>query len=194
MRQRGVGTLAPALELPTAAGVPWSLDAARGRSVLLSFLGPANCLFCRAHVIRLIQARDHVVRLGAEVVLVAYHDPELVMAKMMHSLNLPFVLLVDETKSAYARWGLGRVGVRTYLHPGLYWGIARMVFRRETPLGDVADESQMGGDFVVDRDGRLAFVNRLRSLHDRARVDDLLAVVERLSADARPPLRPTPRA
>ena len=145
----------------------------------MSFLGPANCLFCRAHVIRLVQARERIAEVGVEVVLVAYHDPELLMAKMMHSLNLPYILLVDRTKQAYADWGLGRVTPKALFHPGLYLAAMRMFFSGERSLGDVADQTQMGGDFVVDRQGRLAYVNRLRSFHDRASVDQLLMAAAR---------------
>ena len=180
MTPRGVGAPAPPLELFTAAGEPWSLGKVRGRNVILSFLGPANCLFCRAHVIRLIQARDRIADTGAEVVLVAHHDPELMMSKMMHSLNLPFVLLFDKTRDAYQRWGLGTVGFKAFVRPGLYMEMARVLLRRETSLGRAPDQTQMGGDFIVDRDGRLVFANRLRSFHDRAKVDDLLAVIERI--------------
>ena len=168
------------MELLTAAGEPWSLAGVRGRNVILSFLGPANCLFCRAHVIRLIQARDRIAETGAEVVLIAHHDPELMMSKMMHSLNLPFTLLFDKTRSAYQRWGLGTVGVKAFVRPGLYLEMARVLLRRERSLGRAPDQTQMGGDFVVDRDGRLVFANRLRSFHDRAKVEDLLAVVEKI--------------
>jgi peroxiredoxin len=180
MRPAGLGAPAPPLELSTATGETWSLGAVRGRSVILSFLGPANCQFCRAHVIRLIQARERIETLGTEVALVAYHDPELVMTQMMRSLNLPFVLLVDRTKRTYADWGLGNVTAAAFLHPSLYMALAKLILRREPSLGDVPDRTHVGGDFVVDRDGRLAFVHRLRSLHDRAKVDDLLAVVERI--------------
>lgn len=40
-----------------------------------------------------------------------------------------------------------------------------------------SDPIQMGGDFVVDRAGTLVSVNRMRSLHDRAHVQDRLAAV-----------------
>ena len=181
MARRDVGTTAPPLELPTAAGAPWSLADLRGRNVILSFLGPANCLFCRAHVIRLIQARERLVEANAEVVLVAHHDPELMMAKMMHSLNLPFTLLFDSTRAAYRRWGLGTVNLKAFVvRPGVYLAMARMIIRREKTLGAVPDRNQMGGDFIVDRHGTLVFANRLRSFHDRAKVDDLLAVIDRL--------------
>jgi len=175
-----MGAPAPPLDLPTAAGDPWSLATLRGRNVILSFLGPANCLFCRAHVIHLIQARERIAEAGAEVVLIAHHDPELMMSKMMHSLNLPFVLLFDKTRAAYQRWGLGTVGFKAYVRPGLYLGVARILLRREKSLGHVPDRTQMGGDFVVDRNGKLVFVNRLRSFHDRAKVEDLLAAVRKI--------------
>jgi peroxiredoxin len=180
MRHRDLGAPAPPLALPTSSGETWSLEQTRGRRVLLSFLGPANCQFCRAHVIRLIQARDRIATLGTEVALVAYHDPELVMTQMMRSLDLPFVLLVDTTKRTYADWGIGRVNAKSYLHPSLYLAIVKLILRREPPLGEVSDRSLVGGDFVIDREGRVAFAHRLRSLHDRPKVDELLAVVERI--------------
>ena len=180
MTPRGLGAPAPPLELLTAAGQPWSLATLRDRNVIVSFLGPANCMFCRAHIIRLIQARDRIAESGAEVVLVAHHDPELMTAKMLHSLDLPFTLLFDTTKAAYRRWGLGTVDFRAFVRPGMYMELARILLRREKSLGSAPDQTQMGGDFIVDRRGTLAFANRLRSFHDRATVDDLLAVVDRL--------------
>jgi peroxiredoxin len=172
----GVGAPAPPLELPAADGRTRSLAEFRGRPVLLSFLGPAHCTMCRAHVIRMIQARERIAEAGAEVVLVAYHDPELLMSKMLSDLALPYLLLLDLKKQAYVRWGLGQVGVRAFLVPSLYLALAKAAFRPSFP--PEPDRGQMGGDFVVDRSGRLAFVNRMRSLHDRAPVPDLLAAAQ----------------
>jgi hypothetical protein len=132
-------------------------------------------------VIRLIQARERIVQANTEVVLIAHHDPELMMSKMMHSLNLPFALLFDSTRTAYRRWGLGNVGLSAFvLRPGLYLEAARVLLRREKSLGPAPDRTQMGGDFIVDRHGTLVFANRLRSFHDRAKVDDLLALISTL--------------
>ena len=44
----------------------------------------------------------------------------------------------------------------------------------ERPSGDTL---QLGGDFVVDRDGRLAYAYRSRGPDDRPSVDDLLDAV-----------------
>jgi hypothetical protein len=148
---------------------------------MVSFLGPANCLFCRAHVLRLVQARDEVAKLGADVIFVAFHDPELLMSKMMHDLDLPYVLLYDPSRQAYARWGLGQATLRSRLTPGLYLAMLREVFKvmigRERSLGEASDPGQLGGDFVVNGAGRLVFVKRMKSFHDRASIGELLAAL-----------------
>ncbi len=192
MAQRGraeYGALAPALDLPTPAGGPRSLEEFRGRPVVVSFLGPANCLFCRAHVLRLVQARDEVAKLGADVILVAFHDPDLLMSKMMHDLELPYVLLYDPARQAYAQWGLGQATLRSKLTPGLYLAMLRELLKvmtgRERALGDASDPGQLGGDFVVNGAGRIVFVKRMKSFHDRASIGDLLAALAAPTAASR---------
>jgi peroxiredoxin len=176
-----IGAPAPPLDLPTAAGERRSLQEFQGRPVLVSFLGPAHCLFCRAHVIRVIQARTELERLGAGVIFVAHNDPELLTAKMLHDLDLPYLLLLDRTKAAYAQWGLGQAGLRSNLSPGLYWAMLKVVLKvlsgRESSLGTAPGRNQLGGDFVVDRAGKLVFVNSRRSFHDRAKMTDLLTAL-----------------
>ena len=176
-KTRGIGTPAPPLELPAATGERRSLREFLGRPVVLSFLGPANCVLCRAHVIRTIQARDDFAALGAEVVLVAFHDPELMMAKMLHDLKLPYLLLLDSARTSYAAWGLGQVGLRSFLMPGMYIALLKMLLGGTPSLGTAPKSNQLGGDFVVDRAGRLVFANRMRSIHDRASIPDLLAAL-----------------
>jgi thioredoxin-dependent peroxiredoxin len=177
----GIGTAAPLLDLPTATGERRTLAEFKGRPTLISFLGPAHCLFCRAHVIRVIQARDEIGSLGAEVILVAYHDPEMLTTKMLHDLDLPYTLLLDSTRATYARWGLGQANLQSMLSPGLYWAtfkvLLRVMFKRERALGTSPNATQLGGDFVVDPSGKLVYVNRMTSFHDRARMTDLLAAL-----------------
>jgi peroxiredoxin len=181
-----VSAPAPPLDLPTASGERRSLQEFRGRPVMISFLGPAHCLFCRAHVIRVIQARHEIESLGAVVVFVAHNDPELLTAKMLHDLELSYILLLDPTRTAYARWGLGQAGVRSVLSPGLYWATLKTALKvwlgKESSLGKAPGRVQLGGDFVVDRAGKLVFVNRLKSFHDRAKITDLLDALRAVPA------------
>ena len=174
-------SLAPPLELPTPGGGRRSLEEFRGRPVMVSFLGPAGCLFCRAHVIRTIQAKDAIADAGGNVVFVVYSDPELVMSRMMHDLNLPYLLMVDSERQAYERWGLGPATLRSKLMPSLYWETLKEIFKvisgRERALKEEPGPRQLGGDFVVNRDGLLVFEHRMKSFHDRASIDDVLSAM-----------------
>ncbi len=170
-----VGSAAPALDLPTADGTGRrSLADFRGKPVLVSFLGPAHCNFCRAHVIRAIQRRDDIARLGAEVLLVGFEDPRQMTAMMLQDLNLPFTLLIDATRDTYRRWGMSEATWRSYVTPGLYLASLISVLRRERQFKIQPGPRQLSGDFVVGRDGRLAFAKRLTSYHDRASMSALL--------------------
>jgi peroxiredoxin len=173
-----LGAAAPQLDLPDATGARRSLTEFRGRPVIVSFLGPSNCAFCRAHVIRAIEARDDIERAGGDVIFVAFNDPGLMMSQMMHDLALPYTLLLDPDRAAYRSWRLGKAGIRSLLTPGLYWAGLKVALRREPSMGDAPDPGQLGGDFVVDREGRLAFVNRMRSFYDRAAMPRLIAALE----------------
>jgi peroxiredoxin len=174
-----VGTAAPPLVLPSAdGGGERSLAEFRGRPVLVSFLGPAHCSFCRAHVIRTIQHHDEFRRRSADVVFVAYQDPELLMSKMLRDLDLPFTLLLDPTLAAYRRWGLDQARLINWLAPGFYLGIAKFLLAREPDLGNSPGPVQMGGDFVVGRDGTLVFAHWMKSFHDRAAVPRLLSALD----------------
>jgi peroxiredoxin len=173
-----VGAPAPQLELPDATGVRQSLTEFRGRPVMVSFLGPSNCAFCRAHVIRTIEARGDIERAGADVIFVTFNDPGLMLSQMLHDLNLPYALFLDPERAAYRAWGLGQASFRSLLVPGLYWAGLKAALRREPSMGEAPDPGQLGGDFVVDREGRLTFVNRMRSFHDRAALPRLVAALE----------------
>jgi alkyl-hydroperoxide reductase/thiol specific antioxidant family protein len=165
------------------------LEHFKDRPLLVSFLGPAHCLFCRAHVIRLIQARNEIDSLGASVIFVAYHDPELLTTKMMHDLDVPYTLLLDPTRATYERWGLGRIGMEGMLSPGLYWAALKVtlsvMLKREKSLGTSPGAPQRGGDFVVNCARDFAFVNRMRSFHDRPKLEDLLTALRRCSEGGR---------
>jgi peroxiredoxin len=173
-----LGVPAPPLELPAAGGERRSLEEFRGRPVIISFLGPANCNFCRGHILKMVSAQDRIQKSGAEVIFVAFHDPELMMSKMLRDLDLSFVLLLDRAREAYARWGLGTGTLKALLRPGLAWAILKLMLKRPQSLGSAPPHhNQLGGDFVVDRAGKLVFVNRMKSVYDRADIDDMLAAV-----------------
>jgi peroxiredoxin len=105
---------------------------------------------------------------------VAYDEQSLLQAKMLHDLELPFPLLLDRKRTAYAAWGLGRTNLfGAMLSPSLNWRYFRLLLAGERFLGIAPDMFQLGGDFVVDARGMIRFAHRMRNNGDRAPVASL---------------------
>lgn len=122
------------------------------------------------------------MRLGAEVLLVAYDEPSLLAAKLLFEIKVPFELVLDLTKETYCRWGMGRSNIfKTVLSPTLSFRYLKLLLKGERFLGVAPDMYQLGGDFVIDREGRLAFAHRMRHNGDRVAVGSLLDELERVA-------------
>jgi AhpC/TSA antioxidant enzyme len=126
-----------------------------------------------------IERRDEIEALNAAVLLVAYDKPSLLSAKMLHDVELPFPLLLDQSKETYAQWGMGRTGLTgAMLSPELNVRYFKLILSGERFLGFAPDMFQLGGDFVVDGEGTLAFAHRMTNNGDRASVGSLFDVVK----------------
>ena len=122
----------------------------------------------------------------AAVLAVAYDEPSLLAAKALHHLELPFPLAIDRDRRAYAAWGLGRTNLfGAMLSPSLNWRYLRLLLAGERFLGFAPDMFQLGGDFVVDPAGRIAFAHRMKNNGDRAAVADLLEALRRAGTAGR---------
>jgi hypothetical protein len=131
----------------------------------------------------MIGERDRIMRLGAEVLLVAYDEPSLLAAKLLFEIKVPFELTLDRTKETYRRWGMGRANIfRNVLSPTLGLRYLKLLLKGERFLGLAPDMYQLGGDFVVDREGRIVFAHRMRHNGDRVAVNFLLTELERVAA------------
>jgi peroxiredoxin len=95
-------------------------------------------------------------------------------------LGLAYPVLTDEDRRAYRDYGLGRGPWWRVWGLGTLRQYARLLrggARLERPQEDTL---QLGGDFVVDRQGRVAYAYRSRGPSDRPSVDQLVAAVRRL--------------
>ena len=133
----------------------------------------------------MIKRRKEIEALGAAVVLVAYDEPALLSAKMLHEVTLPFPLLLDRTREAYTRWGMGRTGLTgAMLSPSLNLRYIKLLAKGERFLGFAPDMFQLGGDFIVNKQGTLVFAHRMRNNGDRADTGKLLSEVARAAGGA----------
>jgi len=113
---------------------------------------------------------------GAAVVLITFTRPRNLRG-FRRRLALAYPVLADETRAVYRAYGLQRGSwwrVWGLKSVRAYGRLLRQGRRLERPSGDTL---QLGGDFVVDWDGRLAYAYRSRGPDDRPSVDDLLDAV-----------------
>ena len=128
----------------------------------------------------MIKRREEIEALGAAAIFVAFDEPALLSAKMLHEVALPFPLLLDRTRETYARWGMGRTGLTgAMLSPSLNLRYLKLLAKGERFLGFAPDMFQLGGDFVVDKQGTLVFAQRMRNNGDRADTGKLIDQVAR---------------
>lgn len=125
--------------------------------------------------------RDRLDDLGSRtaVALVTFSDVGSIHDYLRRH-DLPFPVLVDANRASYRSYGLGR-GSLTRV-----WGIraARrwIELLREGGVGAMGrpteDTLQLGGDFVIDSEGRLAWGFWGEGPDDRPAVDELVDAVK----------------
>lgn len=113
---------------------------------------------------------------GAAVVLITFTRPRNLRG-FRRRLGLSYPVLADETRAAYRAYGLGRGSWRRVwgLHTLKAYG--RLLRAGRRPRLPAADTLQLGGDFVVDSEGRVVYAYRSAGPDDRPSVDDLVTAV-----------------
>jgi hypothetical protein len=94
-----------------------------------------------------------------------------------HRLGTSYPVLADETLAVYRAYGLGRGPwwrIWSFRTLRAYGRLLRSGARLSRPTEDTL---QLGGDFVVDSHGVLAYAYRSRRPDDRPSIDELIAAV-----------------
>jgi peroxiredoxin len=121
-------------------------------------------------------------RLGAAVLVVSQARPER-LAAFLRDQPLPFPVAADPERAAYRAFGLERTSWARVLRPGVVLRYLRLIFRgwRPRQAEEGEDVLQLGGDFVLDGQGRLACAYRSAEPTDRPAVEALLQAVRQAS-------------
>lgn len=119
---------------------------------------------------------------GGTAVFVVHDDPERTRKQLLAGLDpVPFPILIDRDREAYASWGLGRAPWwQVWLDPQVWQQYARLIASGHRIRGAGADTLQLGGDFIVAPDGTIAY-SRPQRRDDRPPVGQLLTTIERLA-------------
>lgn len=127
--------------------------------------------------------RDRLDDLGDTAVAgVTFADPGRLAGHREH-LDLPFPLLADPERTLYRRFGLERAPLWRIYNPGTLRLYGQLLARGRRLRRPVDDTRQLGGDFVIDANGRLAAAFRPLSPDDRPSIDDLVVAVSRARSD-----------
>lgn len=127
---------------------------------------------------KVLQRRDRLAAAGAEAVFVVHDEPAAVRAGLLDGLDVGFPVLVDLERRAYHDWRLRRASFASiWLSPPVWRQYARLLRTGERLRRTGRDTRQLGGDFVIGRDGTLAYA-RPQEADNRPPVGVLLAAVE----------------
>lgn len=89
----------------------------------------------------------------------------------------PFPFLLDQELVAYRAFGLKHSALRAWSPRNLlYYAKARL--QGQKTLGNRGDTHQLGGDFVVDGNGRILLAHPSRDPVDRPSISELLQAVQ----------------
>lgn len=132
---------------------------------------------------KVLSQRERIDAVGTAV-FVVHDSPERVLGGFLRGLEVPYPVLVDSELDAYRSWGLRRASWRaTYLSPRIIGAYARRVVLHGERLPRPGSHTlQLGGDFVIDRNGRIALAHPQRAADDRAPAIKLVRELEAAAA------------
>jgi peroxiredoxin len=123
---------------------------------------------------------DEIRSMGAEVLVVSFEPVERLPAyRALH--GWPFPVVSDPDRAAYRAFGLGSAGWSTLLRPRVMLRYAALLLQGYRQRTSDEDVHQLGGDFVLDADRRVAYAHRSTDPVDRPPAGDLVEVVRRLT-------------
>lgn len=132
------------------------------------------------------------IEAAGTAVFVAFDSPQRLRASLLHGLDVPYPLLADRDRAAYAAWGLGRGSMLDiWADPRVWARYAAELVRGARLRRPGTDTLQLGGDFIVNPAGTVAYARPQRR-DDRPPVAELLRALEDAAAafPRTPPRRP----
>lgn len=117
--------------------------------------------------------------IGARIACITFADPER-LAGFQRKMQLPYGLYADPGREVYRAFGFERASLRrVWLDPRVWWRYAVLLARGRRPQASEEDTLQLGGDAVLDAEGRLSWLYLSRGPEDRPAVDELVRATAR---------------
>lgn len=131
------------------------------------------------------QVRDHqrdIESTGAKILAVSFGSPREVQ-EYREYFSVSVTIASDLDRSTYRAFGLGQGSLTAVYGPAAIRQHLRL--RKQgfaaAPSSPSQDTLQLGGDFVIDREGRIVFAHRGTSGDDRPPVEALVAACRKIA-------------
>jgi len=111
---------------------------------------------------------------GAEVVAISF-EPRERLFQLTRQLQLPFTILSDPERDVYAAYSLEQGNWLKIFSPKTIWTYVKHFARGRRYHHAASDWKQLGGDFVLDKDGTVLCEHRGQTPSDRPTVASLIA-------------------
>ncbi|CAN5565361.1 hypothetical protein BH20ACT18_BH20ACT18_01560 [soil metagenome] len=133
-----------------------------------------------------MEVAESMDELEATVACITFAEPRLLRG-FERKMELPYPIYGDPERAAYRAFGFPRASnARVWLDPRVLRRYASLLLRGRRPGGAPRqDELQLGGDVVLDGEGRVAWVYRSKGPEDRPSVERLREVIDEAKAGAR---------
>ncbi len=135
----------------------------------------------------MLRQQERIDAVGS-VVVVVHDSRERVCAGFLKGLDVPYPVLVDPELASYRTWGLANASAAgTFLSPRVALGYAkRLLVDRERLPRPGSAMLALGGDFVVNAEGQIAYSHPQQSVDDRPPVGVLVRELEHAASSGGP--------
>lgn len=119
--------------------------------------------------------KDEFISYDTNVVFIAFSAGALAR-NWLQETGISFSILIDQERIAYNAFQLDRSLLRSW-GPKTWLAYARLMLKGHRWRGIQDDSTQLGGDFLIDRQGKILFTLRSRDPSHRPSVEKLLQLV-----------------
>lgn len=121
--------------------------------------------------------QEEFIKLNTRVFIISFGTLP-ALQQWMNDVCGTFTVLLDRDRVAYQAYGLERSRLRSW-HPRVVWVYIKRWFQHGQFYDSHGDDtSQLGGDFIVDKNGNLRLVHASHDPTDRPSVDELLETLK----------------
>ena len=127
---------------------------------------------------QVVPLAEEINRLNTDIVAVSFGTPYWANV-WLEETGAPFPIWLDPDKKSYEVYGMVTSKLAAW-GPANLWFYAKALLRGEKMKGDRGETGQMGGNFIVDKNGIVRFAYPSRNPTDRPEVTKLMQVLQKL--------------